>query len=226
MADLYETLGVKRSATAAQVKKAFRRLAAKLHPDANPGDDSVVPKYHAVVAAYEVLSDPARRAEYDRTGQVPRQAQSDDVVLLNVIAPALLQVLQSLQDGLSVRSPKTVDVVREIRDLITRQRQGHEREQAELQKAHRVLSAACGRFSRDGQARTLMDDVVSAKLGEIARCLDAVGSVLDQHTRALDYLKTAKYRTDGSAAAGGDGETDFAKMLYGAWKSFSASGAS
>ena len=109
--------------------------------------------------------------------------------------------------------------------LITRQRTGHEREQAELQKARRVLAAATGRFSRDGEPRTLMDDVVAAKLGEIDRCLDAVGVVLDQHARALDYLKTAKYRTDGSPAAG-SGDSEFVKMLYGSWKSFSASGSS
>jgi len=66
--DHYEVLGVGRDATADEVKKAYRRLARELHPDANPGDPEAEGRFKEATAAYEALSDPERRARYDRFG--------------------------------------------------------------------------------------------------------------------------------------------------------------
>ena len=67
-ADYYETLGVARNASDAEVTKAFRRLAMKLHPDRNPGDKSMEAKFKEAKEAYEILSDPQKRAAYDQFG--------------------------------------------------------------------------------------------------------------------------------------------------------------
>ena len=56
--DLYQLLGVSRSATADEVKKAYRRLARKHHPDVNPGDKAAEDKFKKLSAAFEVLGDP------------------------------------------------------------------------------------------------------------------------------------------------------------------------
>jgi len=66
--DLYEILGVQRGATAEEIKKAYRRLAKKHHPDVNPGSKAAEEKFKEVTAAHEVLSDPRRRALYDEFG--------------------------------------------------------------------------------------------------------------------------------------------------------------
>lgn len=66
-ANLYETLGVPRDASADDIKKAFRRLAMQYHPDRNKAPDAEA-KFKEVNAAYEVLSDPDKRARYDRYG--------------------------------------------------------------------------------------------------------------------------------------------------------------
>lgn len=70
MRNPYEVLGVSRTATEAEVKKAYRRLARKHHPDVNPGDGSAQRKFQEIAAAYEVLKDPERRRWFDRTGDV------------------------------------------------------------------------------------------------------------------------------------------------------------
>jgi len=66
--DYYETLGVKKSASTEDIRKAFRKLARKFHPDVNPGDKSAEEKFKAISEANEVLSDPKKRKIYDQVG--------------------------------------------------------------------------------------------------------------------------------------------------------------
>ncbi len=66
--DYYETLGVARNASEAELKKAYRRLAMKYHPDRNQGDAKAEEKFKAAKEAYEVLTDPQKRAAYDQFG--------------------------------------------------------------------------------------------------------------------------------------------------------------
>jgi molecular chaperone DnaJ len=66
--DCYEVLGIERNADAEEIKKAYRRCAIKLHPDKNPGDKTAEEKFKEVGEAYEILSDPQKRAIYDQHG--------------------------------------------------------------------------------------------------------------------------------------------------------------
>ena len=66
--DLYVILGVERGATLADVKRAYKRLARKFHPDINPGDRMAAAQFRQISEAYETLSDPDRRRRYDTTG--------------------------------------------------------------------------------------------------------------------------------------------------------------
>src|ERR1700719_3723149 len=66
--DYYEILGVKKNASADEIRKAFRKLARKYHPDVNPGDKGAEEKFKALSEANDVLSDPKKRKIYDQLG--------------------------------------------------------------------------------------------------------------------------------------------------------------
>jgi DnaJ-class molecular chaperone len=72
--DPYETLGVARSAKPEEIRKAYRKLAKKLHPDLNPGDRSAEARFKEISAAYDLLSDPEKRRRFD-AGEIDAEGQ-------------------------------------------------------------------------------------------------------------------------------------------------------
>ena len=73
--DYYKILGVNKSATTDEIKKAFRKLAVKYHPDKNPNDKSAEEKFKEINEANEVLGDPEKRKKYDELGENWRHYQ-------------------------------------------------------------------------------------------------------------------------------------------------------
>src|SRR6187397_2075223 len=75
--DFYIVLGIERGAAAGDIKRAYKRLARRLHPDINPGDREAAARFRQILDAYETLIDPDRRRRYD-AGQQPGGSGDDD----------------------------------------------------------------------------------------------------------------------------------------------------
>ena len=76
--DFYQILGVTKSASTSEIKKAYRKLAVKYHPDKNPDDPDAVTKFHDINDAYEILQDDEKREIYDRHGEEGLKNQGND----------------------------------------------------------------------------------------------------------------------------------------------------
>lgn len=87
--DYYSLLGIPRQASAGEIDRAYRRAARATHPDAHPDDTSAADRFKAVSIAYETLSNPARRASYDRAHPLVRSADPVELQGRRAGAPAV-----------------------------------------------------------------------------------------------------------------------------------------
>lgn len=78
MNNLYHVLGISSTATGEEIKRAYRRLSKKYHPDANPGDEEAKKRFQEAAEAYRILQDPQKRKEYDQKLQNGRK-QSESI---------------------------------------------------------------------------------------------------------------------------------------------------
>lgn len=115
--DFYEVLGVSRTAGDAEIKKAYRKLAKKYHPDSNPNDAVAAERFKEINEAYDVLSDPKKKKLYDQFGAAAFEAGFDPKAALEDMAALAVSV-----DSTVVLAAEPVDstVIRAIRTAGTR----------------------------------------------------------------------------------------------------------
>ncbi len=206
MNDLYAQLGVTKDATAEEITEAYRLSAKNLHPDRNPGDEDAARLFAWVSDAYEVLSDPARRAAYDRDGTTKRQADLHQQLLV-VLVPVMMDAIQACANGFGA-DIRHSDLVAKMKDKITSTLHMIEEHHGKMKEGEKTLETVIGRFVTDDPAN-LLDQAVRAQLAGLRNSIAAVKEDLDRHQRALDYLKTVKYTKDGVAVG-----NPYSRMLW------------
>jgi DnaJ-class molecular chaperone len=184
MKDPYLTLGIRRTASADEIKRAYRRLAKKLHPDLNP-DKRVEQQFRDVTAAYELLSDPAKRGRFDR-GEVDA-------------AGAERGFSYTRRDAGGGRGSARADDDIFVEDIIS-----------DLFRTRRNAARAAGGARRGSDASfTLQVPFVEAALGAKKRVTLAEGKVLDITVPAgIDSGQTLRLKGQGNAGSGGGADGD------------------
>ena len=99
MRDLYEVLGVSRDASGEEIKKAYRKKAMKYHPDRNPGDKNAEEKFKEAANAYDVLSDDARRRQYNQFGHTSNGTRQPNYTDINDIFGAFGDIFTGARGG-------------------------------------------------------------------------------------------------------------------------------
>lgn len=142
--DLYAVLGVKRTATKAAIKKAYRRAAMKLHPDRNPGDEKAAAGFKAVQEAWDVLGNDEQRRRYDATGEFDLGPDNSLGRALVHLSDAMGAVLNQLIE--EQRDPAVEDVVGLMRNALARRREEQAKRLLALQEGKTTLARIAERF--------------------------------------------------------------------------------
>lgn len=192
MTDLYDTLGVDKTADAATIKKAFRSRAKKHHPDA--GGDAK--KFHALVKAHDVLSDPQRRAKYDETGDESDKPNAD-----NVEAMARSRAMEAVGAAMqaNLKNLAYVDIVSEAKVHVRVNIAAIEKNIAGIQEGCDLLRQAVKRFrkkKRKAPSASPDDLLIQVIMGQINMQEREIGErreAMKPFARALEILGEWEY---------------------------------
>jgi DnaJ-class molecular chaperone len=186
MKDPYLTLGVRRTASADEIKRAYRRLAKKLHPDINP-DKRVEQQFREATVAYELLSDPAKRARFDR-GEIDAAGTERGFAYSR----------REAGGGRRSRPEDDIFVEDIISDLFRARR-----------NAGRTGSAGAGSRRGSDASFTLQVPFLEAVLGAKKRVTLAEGKILDVTVPAgIESGQTLRLKGQGNPGSGGGPDGD------------------
>jgi curved DNA-binding protein CbpA len=207
--DLYQTLGVDRSASAADIRRAYRRRAKSAHPDAGGSPEA----FNRLHTALSVLSDDARRQRYDTSGEFDEGAAVD-----NTLSSTLQMVSQIIDLALgnilrSARDPRSADLLGEMREALRQVRKKDADDATALRGAKDSWGALSGRFIRKKEGANHFETLVVGMIGQLEIRL----SQLSERKKWLDMVETMlndyQYRRDPSVSREGPTNIRLADMM-------------
>lgn len=182
----YDTLGVAKDADSAAIKKAWRSKASKAHTDREGGDHS---QMVAVNRAYEVLSDPEKRARYDQTGQ-DGPAQSLDSKAVDAVMQIVMAMIDQAPDHEDVIALARRHMERSMSEFRSK-RTSHERQIEKMEKKRKRLTHKGKKIQRN-----FLDDLLSQKIVQYQQGFTGIDEAIEVFTRGLELLEDYAYKAD------------------------------
>jgi curved DNA-binding protein CbpA len=189
--DPYQTLGVSRDAPPEAVRRAYRKKAKKTHPDHGGDAES----FHALQLAYEVLSDPDRRARFDRTGATEKETVPPaEVEFVHTVRRFLLDLVAELvKNGEKVENE---DVLVILKNRLSQELLETEAELAGMRIVQTQLAEAAGRFEREGDGDNVLASLARFQAAEVGRGIERRELRKNLLAKGLETLKGYRYRRD------------------------------
>lgn len=189
--DLYETLGVKKNATPATIKAAFRRIAKTTHPD-HGGDRQ---QFERIRMAYGVLMDNGRRAHYDATGEVQEQKPDNrQSAAIAVLSQAFVAVLNELSE--SRKQPNQSDLVALMRRRLASDIDQRGKERVKNEAARKPLADLRDRFTAKDDKPNWMARIIDGQIAEIDRRVAQCDQADETARMALEILDDQEFNVD------------------------------
>ncbi len=172
--DPYATLGVARDATAAEVKRAYKRAAKALHPDVAGDAPETRAQFEHAVTAYQLLSDPEKRKAFDETGVIPDDQMSERNQLLSAMASIFNQIVDDiLEKGRPLRQS---DIVGAMRRLAARKMAELDDAASVIRRQVDELQDLRSRITRIDEAENIFASHLTHRIGGLTSNLAAVRS--------------------------------------------------
>ena len=182
--DLYQDLGVSKNAPKAEIKKAYRKKAMKLHPDRKGGDPE---KFHSIQRAYDVLGDDARRAHYDATGE---EGKADT-------QGALIQRLAALfMHFVETADVDHADIVVLMREAL---RDGKNKTLQALQQQHKKIERyerTKKRLKKNGDGENLLAQLIDGQISIVQRGIELGKSEIGVVEELIKMVDGYSYAAD------------------------------
>lgn len=199
MTDLYELLGVKKTATVKQVREAYRKKAKKAHPDHGGTQEA----FAALKLAHDILIDSERRAKYDITGEVAEKPVNNEMSqVIGILATALEKVLAQIEQRGG--EPVEFEIVNDMKTMIGADLADIETTR-KISKALRAKTEKLiGRFgAKTGE--NYLEGIITGKLSAIDTNLRMLDVWEEPIKKALDILTNSTFRSDGQSEQKGYG---------------------
>lgn len=191
--DLYETLGVGKDATDAQIKAAYRKASKQCHPDKYPNNEEKAQQFKNITLAFEILSDPAKRTRYDQTGDV-EGADNSRSALLGVLMAGFQKALHQIStQGGEFEKHNIVELMRFAfttgKDVL--------KQKVELnRKTIDTYTKIAKRFSRIGQGENTMANLAMAPVKDLQAELESYEEEIKLTDLAMEELSNFVYNYD------------------------------
>lgn len=185
--NLYDVLGVNKDASKDEIKKAYRNLSKKYHPDTKPDDPKAKEKFEEITVAYKILSDERKKARYDATGEIEEHTFNQK--LQSYLGQTFMQFVET------VRNPKIENVIEQFFDhtvkIQNNLEQGKKKVKSKIERTEEI-SKRITTTNEDDCIKSMLNE----KINILKRDLVLIDEEVEFMEKVLEFLQMYDYEVD------------------------------